>query len=162
AVEANVRSHRFVSDLRARGIAEVRELRWGRDYPIGGLKGTLTLNPDGWEANPVSGAILGGTATGSVVAETKPGRPRHVRFSVEVDRASLKSALAFLPTVSSKVDGAGTLRLSGRMDEALRVDGEFLIPSATIVGLPLQELRAPGEIEFAPGGGQGMFRVRRW
>ena len=162
AIDANLRTHIDKFDLRARGLAEVRELRWGPNYPIGVVKGVVTITPGGWQLADLSGSIFDGEAKGSAESEVPVEGPRRLRFDLEVDRASLRKTLAFLPTIADEVEGKGTLRMAGRMAEALRVDGEFSVPDAKIMGLPLHELRAPGELEFAPGGDHGTLRVRGW
>lgn len=162
SINANLRMHVAAPDLRVRGLAEVRDLRWGRDYPVGTVKGTVTVTPAGWTVEPMSGDILGGSARGSVAAERPSTGPQHLRFDLQIDRASLKRVLAFLPDLAAKVDGRGTLRMAGRMADTLRADGELYVPSGTLLGLPVSELRAPAGLEFAPNGGLGSLRVRRW
>ena len=162
AIDVNLRTHISHLDLRARGVAEVRDLRWGPHYPIGTVKGSVTVTPGGWKVEPLSGEILGGTAKGSVSAERPAVGPENLRFDLVIDRASLKHVVAFAPELAAGIDGRGTLRLAGRAADAVRADGELAVGSAKLLGMPVSELRAPAELEYAPNGGVGNLRVRRW
>ena len=145
------------SDLRARGLAEVRDLRWGDAFPDRRPEGDDHFHrPQSWRIDPLSGDVLGGSARGSVVSDRPASGPRHLKFDLEIDRASLKRSLAFIPALASKLDGVGTLRLAGparRRASAPTASSRSRRPGS--FGLPLHELRAPGELEYAPGGGLG-------
>ena len=48
------------------------------------------------------------------------------------------------------------------MGQSVRADGEFSVASARLFGMPVTEFRAPGELDYAPGGGSGTLRLRPW
>ena len=162
AIDANLRSHLADPDLRVRGVAEFRDLKWGADFPIGTLKGNVTLAPETYRVDELAGDILGGRATGSVVAERPEGGPQRMNFNLDVEHASLKRTLAFLPILADRIDGTGNLKVTGVAGGAVRASGEVAVPEAQLYGLPLRHLRGPAELEFAPNGGTGALKVRRW
>ncbi len=164
AINANLRAARAGPDagLWAHGYAEFRNLSWGTTYPLGQLRGVVALTPTVWRVEPLSGELLGGVANGFVWGTTPERGPKQLGFDFRIERASLPRALAFLPTLGKNIDGFGTLRLSGRLEEAFRASAEVDVGRARFLGLPLSELRAPAEVILTPGTGTGWLQVRRW
>lgn len=164
AVDANVRLGPGGSPL-ARGVAEFRDLRWGPGVPIGRLRGEFALAPGGWRVGPLTGEVLGGAASGELASGTldDPGEgARGMRFRLELDRASLARAAAVAPGLAGLLEGDARVRLAGRLDAALRANGEVLVPNGRLAGLPLRELRAPVELTLIPGSASGSLESRRW
>ncbi len=162
AIDANLLTHLRANDLRTRGKAEVRDLKWGADFPLGTLKGNVTLTPTGWRVDDLGGDVVGGIARGSVVGSTPAQGANRIEFNLDIDRASLARALAIQPTLAAAIDGTGSFRLAGTLAEAFRASGEFSVGRATLFGFPVSELRAPIELQYAPNGNLGALSVRRW
>ncbi|MBX6314140.1 MAG: hypothetical protein IRY99_14675, partial [Isosphaeraceae bacterium] len=162
ALDANVRTSLAAADLRAQGIAEIRDLRWGPDYPLGRLRGIVALMPAGWRVEPLTGELWGGEARGAFWGETPARGRRRYGFALEIDRALLTRVAEFDPTLAPHLTGLAALRLAGRFDEVLRARGVVLIRQATVYGLPLTELRAPAEIVYTPAADLGTVESRHW
>jgi translocation and assembly module TamB len=164
AIDANLRDTVSGDDagLWVHGIAEFRNLSWGRDYPLGQLRGIVAKTPTSWRVDPLDGEMLGGPARGVVWGTTPPVGARKVDFDVRVDRADLKRVLAFVPFLSRNVKGSGTLRLAGGLATYFRATADLVVPQAQLLGLPVRELRAPAELAVEPGSGVGTLRLRRW
>jgi translocation and assembly module TamB len=162
AIDANLRAGVPAFDLRARGIAEVRDLRWGRAYPLGWVRGEVALTPAGWRIDPLGGELWDGPVRGSAWGQTPRRGPRRAGFDLEADRVDLTRLLAVSPALAKMVQGFGHLKLSGRLDEVLHANGEMLVDRGRVYGLPLASLRAPTELAYTPATGQGTLDVRRW
>jgi translocation and assembly module TamB len=163
ALDANMLLDRSSGRLRARGIAEVRDLRWGARFPLGRLRGTFAYSPDAWEVRPLTGELFGGTVAGTFAgraADAEDGE--RWEYHLQIDRASLARLVAFEPGLDRLVEGEASLRLDGFFGEAVRADGELLLPRGRVVGLELNDLRAPLEVSFVPASNVGNFQSRRW
>lgn len=159
AVDVNILARPPSLAPRAAGRIEVRDLRIGKEFPIGQFKGILHYAPNAWRLDPIRGTFLGGPASGQVWSEDN-GPERAINFGMDLDNASLSSALAFIPFVSKRVDGNGALRISGRLSTTLRVELQALVSHARVFGLPLDELRAPAELTYNANGNTGSLIVR--
>jgi translocation and assembly module TamB len=142
------------------GIAEFRNLGWGRNYPLGQLRGIVAKMPASWRVDPLDGDLLGGPARGVVRGTTPADGAPTAEFDFRVDRADLRRVLAFLPLLSRNVEGFGTMRLSGGLGATFQVNGEIEVPQARLFGLPVRELRVPAELVVEPATGAGSVRVR--
>ncbi|HMB06250.1 MAG TPA: AsmA-like C-terminal region-containing protein, partial [Isosphaeraceae bacterium] len=164
AIDANLRYELTGAEagLWVHGIAEFRDLSWGRNYSLGHLRGIVAKSPAAWRVEPLDGELLGGPATGFLWGTTPARGPRRLGFEFRVDRANLKHVLAFLPVLPRGIEGFGTLRLAGGLAETFRATAEFDVAQARLLGLPLSELRAPAELVLAPESGAGILQVRRW
>ncbi|MDR3632686.1 MAG: AsmA-like C-terminal region-containing protein [Isosphaeraceae bacterium] len=164
AVDANLRAPREGPDagLWVHGLAEFRDLRWGRSYPLGHLRGTVALTPTSWWVEPLEGELLGGPASGHLWGASPAKGPRSLGFEFRIDRAPLERVLAILPALKGKCDGFGSLQLAGRLEEAFRASAELEVPQARVFGIPVSELRAPAELVLTPGAEGGRIQVRRW
>ena len=155
--------------LRAQGAAEFRDLSWGRDYPIGEIRGAFVLNPEGWRIEPLTGRLFGGQANGSLSSE-RPEAPAPgaepasgpIRFALEIDRAKLGQVLALVPTLGSLTSGAAKIRVAGTLGESTEGTGELRVDRGEIAGLPLSELKIPIRFGLAPGSGDGSVEARNW
>lgn len=87
AIDANIRTRLTEPELRVRGVAEAREVTWGDGFPLGSMRGVVTLSPEGWRVDELTGDVLGGTARGSVVAARPRAGPSRMEFNLDVDRA---------------------------------------------------------------------------
>ncbi len=87
---------------------------------------------------------------------------RRLGFDLRLDRASLKQALAFEPTLARNLDGDGTVHMAGDLGETFRATAEVDVANARFAGLPVTELRAPAELSLVPETGSGVLQVRRW
>ncbi len=161
AINTNVRLNPG-GTLGARGFAEVRDLSWGRVLPLGRLRATFAITPGGWEAQPLEGDLFGGTVRASARSEPPPAPPGSVQFRVDVERAELARLLAFEPVLAQGAHGTAALRLAGRLDPGLRVDGELRIDRGELLGLPLSEVRAPITLTYVPASGAGSLDLTRW
>jgi translocation and assembly module TamB len=162
ALDANLRAPLLrPADLAAHGLVEVRDLRWGRDYPLGQIRGTVALTPAAWKVESLRGELLGGQAQGSAWGETPPGGAARMGLELQCDRVDLGELLAFLPSLSDNVEGTGSLRLTGTLAEGLRANADVRVPQAQIFRVPLTDLRAPADVVYRPGG-SGTLQVRRW
>jgi translocation and assembly module TamB len=161
AVDAAVRASAGLGDVQATGVFEFRELRWGSHLALGHLRGTVTRTSSGWRLDPLAGELLGGTAKGAAWAQSGANGGDRGGFDVDLDRVSLKRALAFLPWLARHADGTGVFHLAGRLADSLYVDGEATVEHARILGLPLTELKVPIEMRYSPQAGVGELQVRR-
>lgn len=162
AVNANVRIARGeAAGLWVRGVAEFRDLRWGRLYPIGHLRGTFAKTPDAWWVDPIGGEALGGPVSGSVRARTSMVGPPRIGIDLRIDRAVLARVAAFLPSLAPHLDGFGTFQLSGTLAEVFQANIDVVVAQARFAGLPLSELRAPAVLIVTPGSGTGSLRIPR-
>ena len=162
AIDANARATLKPFGLWTRGVFELRELKYGREMPLGGLRGQATLTPTSWKLEDLSGELLGGVAIGEASGENRPGRPRSASFDFKVDRASLPKMMAMVPNLAKDVEGVGSLRVAGRLDETIHANAEVLIPRARVMGFPISDVRFPGELDLSPTTGSGSFQARHW
>lgn len=164
AVVANLRADYPGTNLRAQGVAEVRELRLGALRGIGNLKADIALSKAGWRLEPLTGDLFGGSARGMASGDfaVKGGPAPRRGFELDIERADLPRALAMVPSLARQVQGAGRLKLAGRLEEGFHAEGEIDVGRATLFGLPMSELRAPLVVDFAPTDGKGTLQVRRW
>jgi len=162
AVNANLRIGRGeAAGLWVRGVAEFRDLRWGKRYPIGHLRGTVAKTPDAWWVDPIGGEALGGPVSGSVRARTPAVGPPRIGIDLRIDRAVLARVVAFLPSLAARLDGFGTFQLSGTLADVFQANIDVGVAQASLAGLPLTELRAPAVLVVTPGSGTGSVRIPR-
>ncbi len=163
AIDANLRARPEANlTLGLHGNVEVRDLRWGQAYPLGNFRGVLAKTPASFRLDSIRGELLGGAFSGVVWGDTPTHAPPGVNFELQTDRASLPRVFAFSPTLVKRLEGFGTVRLTGRMDETLRVSAEVDVPHARFAGIPLSELRIPAELTLNPAVGIGTLHSRRW
>jgi translocation and assembly module TamB len=170
AIDANLRAVLGGPDagLFAHGRAEFRDLKWSEAVSLGRLRGVMILTPTAWRVDPVNGDLLGGVASGalwgttSAVEPANPGGGRQMGFDVRVDRLALRAATSFMPLPSLRVDGFGTLRLTGSLGESFRASGVLTVAGARLAGLSLSQLRVPAELNTTGEDGSGMLRLGRW
>lgn len=175
AIDANLRAVLAGKDagLYAHGVTEVRNLRMGNVMSFGRVRGVVALTPSSWRVDPIHGDLLGGVLTGFLWGTTPAADPAHERdgisggrvgFEVRIDRASLRSALAMVPsaTLPFAVQGFGTLRAAGTLGQTLRASGELHVGRARVAGITLTDLRLPAEVTTTNGHDSGMVQVRKW
>ncbi len=163
SINANLRARPTLPlDLGVHGYVEVRELRWGHAVPLGNLRGILSRSADLWRVDSIRGDLVGGSVQGTAWGETPAKGPHPVNFEFEADRVALPLLLAPAPHLARKIDGYGTLRLAGRMEDTLRATADVSVLHARMGGIPLAELRLPAEIIYHPDDATGMLRSRRW
>jgi translocation and assembly module TamB len=162
AIDTNLRMPLRHLALWAHGIAEFRDLTWGRRYPLGHLRGEVIVTPTAWKVEPLDGELLGGPAEGKLWGDTPSKGPRTMGFDLRVDQALLSSALALLPSVARHVEGYGTLRLSGRFDPGLHATAHLNVIRARVFGLPLSEMSVPATLQYAHGSATGQLHLHRW
>ncbi len=146
----------------ARGIVEMRGLRWARRIDIGGLRGELAMRPDRWRLDPVTGTMLGAPISGTAWGETPSGAPARLGCELRLDPIDLKRIAALSPGLANRFDGFGALRVNGSLDDEMRANVELTVPHARLEGLPLSDLRMPIEVVVSPDGGSGLARTSRW
>ena len=162
AINANVRIGRGdAAGLWVRGVAELRDLRWGKLFPIGHLRGTVAMTPDAWWVDPIGGEALGGSVSGSLRARTPTAGPPQMGITLKIDRAILARVVAFLPSVAPQIDGFGTFQLSGTLADVFHANIDVAVSQARLAGLTMSELRAPAVLVVAPGSGTGSLRIPR-
>ncbi len=162
AVDANVRAGLDPFKLWTSGNFEFRELHYGSHFPIGNLRGHLFLNPASWKLEGVQGELFGGQASGQARGTLAMGSTRRVGYEFKIDRASLPRMMVAVPSLAHAVEGAGSLHVVGRFDEAVRATVEVRVPRAVVMKLPISDLRFPGELEVDPNTGFGSFHARHW
>jgi AsmA-like C-terminal region len=160
AIDANLRTNRQGTNLRAHGIAEVRDLNWRSGPPLGGLRGEVIITPEGWRVTALTGQLFGGPVNGEIWADTPKKGADRVGFEMRTEHASLTRIAAFQPKLARYVEGFGNLRMSGRFDESLRAEGEAFATEARFFSLPVAELHVPAELTYDATGGVGILRVR--
>jgi translocation and assembly module TamB len=163
AIDANLRARPETSlALGIHGNVEVRDLRWGQVYPLGNLRGVLAKTPASFRLDSLRGDLLGGAFSGIIWGDTPAdGRPG-MNFELETNRALLSRVFAFSPMLVKKLEGYGTVRVNGRMDETLRATAEVSVSQARFAGIPLADLRVPAELSIDPASGNGLLQARRW
>ncbi len=191
ALLANVRIPLAAPDVFTRGYLQVREINWARGFPIGTLNATFSRTPKFWRVDDLKGEMFGGAVAGSLwsdevgtepVADAVDGipflndpgadptptplrtalsNPERARFDFRVDRASLARALAFDPTLAKHIQGFGTLRLRGRMSDTLTATAELDVNHAKVFGLPVSDLKIPGELTMYPTSGFGSYQTQQ-
>ena len=162
AFDANIRAPLAPFHLSGRGKFEVRELRYGKIEDFGDFTGIATLTPTSWRIDQLNGDLFGGVASGEAIGQTNPGGSREVGFDFKVDRVSLAKLTKVFPTLAHDVDGYGSLRVAGRVAEAIRANAEILIPRARLLGLPVSDLRLPVDLEMNPATASGSIHSRHW
>ena len=163
AVRANLRVGFDPLAPAARGLAELRNLHWGRNIPLGHLRTEIAYLPTAWRVGPLTGDLFGGTIQGHLQGDTPAGGgPVRMTFDAFLDRFALDKLLAIVPGLAGKTSGTGTLRVGGRSDHGLHADVIFRTSRARVAGLPIDELRVPAQVTMAPGSGAGTVRVRGW
>ncbi len=164
AIDANFRDtlSGTGAGLWAHGVAEFRNLSWGKNLPLGQLRGIVALSPTTWRIEPLNGELLGGLARGFAWGSTPAQGPRQIGFEFRIDRAALSRVLAFLPDLARNLEGLGSLRVAGNLDEVFRAAAEVVVTQARFARLPLSEVRAPAEVVLMPETGSGVIHVRSW
>ncbi len=162
AIDANIRAAVSPFQLWTRGVFELRELRYGSHLPLGGLRGLVTATPTTWRLDEVQGDLLGGIASGLAHGDSRPNGARRAAFAFRVDRASLAKMMAIVPHLSRKVEGYGSLTMTGQLDETLRASIDVSVPRARVLGLPISDVRFPGQLDLSPASGVGTFHARHW
>ena len=163
AIVANLRATVEPPQLWSRGVFELRGLKYGTRLPIGDLRGQLALTPTSWRLESVEGSLFGGVTGGGARGAVRLGKGLgDSTFDFRVDRASVPKLLASVPALARGSDGYGSLRASGRLDEALHLDAEVDIPQAKILNLTVTDVRVPANINISPTSGVGMAEARRF
>lgn len=163
SVDTNLRASISPFRLWTHGNIELTGLHYGRHLDLGNLRGQVATTPTTWRIEELHGDLLGGVAIGSASGATsKPDAPKKIAFDFKVDRASLHRMLSSVPMLAHGAEGHGSLRVSGQLHESLRATAELSVPRAKVLGLPISDLRFPGEIELSPSSGIGSFRSRHW
>ena len=161
-IDANLRARG--ADLGAVGVhgfVEVRDLRWGDAFPIGGLRGIVMRTAGAWRVDSIRGELAGGVASGSAWGETPKEGAHPVGFEIQTDRAVLARLLAFVPALAKEAEGFGTLRLAGKMEGTLAANAELSVTHARIAGVPIADLRVPADFTYHPAEARGMLQFRR-
>lgn len=161
-IDANLRARG--PDLGAVGVhgfIEVRDLRWGDAFPIGGLRGVVLRTANAWRIDSIRGELAGGVASGLAWGETPKDGAGSVGFEIETDRAMLARLLAFAPGLAKGAEGFGTLRLAGRMEGTLAANAELSVANARLAGVPIADLRVPADFTYHPAESRGTLEVRR-
>ncbi len=163
ALDVNLRDEIAGKDkgLSARGVIEFRDLNWGSKLPLGQLRATLDKSPAAWRIDPVSGNILGGTASGSAWGTTPASEPATAGFRFRVDRAALRQMAARWPDISRNITGLATIRLAGGLDKTFSATGDIQLTDARLAGFPISDLRLPLEFGYAPEMGVGALHIRQ-
>ncbi|MEO6809668.1 MAG: AsmA-like C-terminal region-containing protein [Isosphaeraceae bacterium] len=151
-----------LSDIRLRAVAEVRELRWGKDYPLGRLRGEVSFSPKGWRIDPLTGLLWNGQAHGTFWGKTPAQEVPTYGFDLAVNRAALGRVAAFVPTLSRQLDGDADLTLNGTFDEVLRAKARVEVSRGTLFRLPVSNLRAPAALTYTPASSRGALVVQDW
>jgi translocation and assembly module TamB len=162
AFDANIRAPLRPLRLFARGKFEVRQLHFGQMPTMGTLAGVASLTPTTWRLDQLNGELFGGVASGDAHGETLPGGSKAVAFDFRVDRASLASMTRAIPSLTHDMEGFGTIRVAGRVSQAIQANGEVVVSRAKVLGLPITELRIPVEVELNPATKSGSLRTRHW
>ena len=162
AFDANLRAPLRPFQLAGRGQFEVRELQFGRMPPLGNLKGVATLSPTSWNVDQLKGELMGGLASGEASGKFHPGGSNEVGFDFKVDRISLAKLTKAFPSLAHDVEGFGSLRVAGRVAEAVMANAEILVSRAKVLGIPVTDLRLPVELEMIPATGNGSIHSRHW
>ncbi len=162
AFDTNLRASIRPFRLWSNGTFELRELSFGGIPTNGNLRAVASFSPTSWRLDQFQGELLGGLASGEAHGEMRPGGSKTAMFDFKVDRASLARMAAGVPSIAREVEGFGSLRLSGRFEEALMANAEILVPRGKAFGMPISDLRFPTEFELNPATGFGSVRARQW
>ena len=162
AFNANIRAPIKPFQLYARGMFELRDLRYTSLMPLGNLRGVASLTPTSWRVDQIKGDLMGGLAGGQAHSETRPGGSKLIAFDFKVDRASLAKMCAEVPSLAREVEGFGSIRVAGRLADSLQANAEILVPRAKVHGIPITDLRFPAEMDMNPISGSGSIHARQW
>ena len=162
AFDANIVAPLDPFRLSGRGLFELRDLRYGKLPPLGSLRGVVSLVPGSWRVDQLEGDLMGGRASGDIRSETSPGGSKVVSFDMKLERASLAKIARTFPSVARDIEGFGSVRMAGRVADALRANAEVLVPRARVHGIPVTDLRLPVELELNPATGSGAIHSRHW
>ena len=165
AIDANLRaSMSSKPHIMARGIAELRDLKWGfkRPVAIGLLKSVVELTPAGWRLDPVGGTILGGQVSGSAWGTFVSAGPTSQDFDIKIEHASLDQIEHLAPPGWPRVDGHATIRLVGSASEVLRAHLDVTIPQAGVEGIRFREIKLPVSYVSDPSGTSSVAHARQW
>ena len=160
--DANIRATVEPPQLWSRGWFDFTGLRYGTHLPIGDIRGQVAASPTAWKLERVEGTLFGGVATGEASGVLRSGSLGASTFEFKVDRASVPRLLASVPSLARTASGFGSLRATGRLDEALHLTAEIGIPQAQILNMTLTDVRLPAEIDISPSSGVGTMQARRW
>ena len=161
-VIANLRGSIEPPELWMRGLFNLDSLRYGSRFPIGQLNGQVAVSPTAWKLERLEGNLFGGVATGNAEGVMKLGTVGESSFNFRIDRASVPKLLALAPDLSKGSSGYGSLRASGRLDDALRLTANLTIPQAKVLNLTLTDVRMPANVNINPKSGAGLVQARRW
>ena len=159
---ANLRGSIEPPELWMRGLFNLDSLRYGPRFPIGQLNGQVAVSPTAWKLERLDGNLFGGVATGTAEGEMKLGTIGQSTFNFLIDRASVPKLLALAPDLAKGSSGYGSLRASGRLDDALRLTANLTIPHAKVLNLTLTDVRMPANVNINPKSGVGLVQARRW
>jgi translocation and assembly module TamB len=163
AVDANLRLSAEPLDVRARGLAEFRDLRLRAGGPIGRLKGEFLVSPERWGIDNVTGELFGGSVGGSLSYVPASGdEPSRLSYRAEITSADVGRLALLAPPLAGVLSGRANVRATGRLDEAFRARGELRLPVGRFYGLPMSELEAPVELTYLSSSGIGSVEARRF
>ncbi len=163
AVDANLRLSVQPFDVHAHGVAEFRNLRLGTSGQIGRLRGEFLVAPDLWKVENLSGELFGGSSSGSLTYTLATAEePNTLDYEVEINSADVDRLAVLAPPVQGVLSGRANLRASGRLDEALRAQGDLRVPVGHLYGLPMTEMDAPVILTYLPSSGNGTVEARRF
>ena len=163
AIDANLHLSPRPFDLRAHGIAEFRNLRLGPSDPLGRLRGEFLIGPNTWEVDKLSGELFGGSAAGSLTYTLPTAQePSTLNYRVEINSADVDRMAALAPPVKGVLSGRANLRATGRLDDALRAQGDLRVLVGRLYGLPMTEFDAPVQLTYLPTSGNGTVEARRF
>ncbi|WP_422925000.1 AsmA-like C-terminal region-containing protein [Singulisphaera sp. PoT] len=163
ALNANIRQVFSGADkgLWARGIVEFRDLAWARKLGLGQLRGIVDISPSSVRVDPISGAVLGGAASGVAWGTYNPTEAPRGGFRVRIDRAVLRQLLAPWPELAQNATGIATIRLSGGLEKAFSASGDVQLTDARLAGVPVSNLHIPAELSYAPDASLGTVHIRQ-
>ncbi|MGP0063775.1 MAG: hypothetical protein ACLQGP_09280, partial [Isosphaeraceae bacterium] len=163
SLNGDLRTHASLKDVRARAEADLDELIWGYNYPLGRLHSRLSFAPEGWRIGPLGGELWGSVVRGEgLVMDRIEGGVARYGVDVRLDRIALARGLAFWPDAERRFAGFGALRVRGKSDDSLKGDAEFRVERGTVNGLELKELRVPADWSMTlDGANQGALNIRK-
>ena len=162
AVAVRVRTRGSGGPTHAEGSAEVRDLKWGEDYELGGVRAGFAVEPDCWRIGNLTGTLWESPILGDFWRRRNGHDPARYGLTLRLERASLARIVAFEPDLGRRFEGFASIRAQGHSEGSFRGQGEVRVEQGRFNQLPIVGLSIPVDWDVKPEERfRGTIRVRK-
>ncbi len=121
------------------------------------LSAEITARPSGVQVRRMSGKIAGGNAQGELDVAVSP---LSGRYRLSLENASLRRALAPIPSLARDVSGAGSIAMDGRLGNLCTANIRLKASNVVASGLAIREFRMPLTADYQIAADRATWRTR--